>query len=137
MSSKSKSRFGKAFKEVVKSNQLTLAEISDVVDVSPQYLSQITTGSTLPSNEFFNAIMEFLRPRISDDQFHLLLELYVQARTGLDKELFSIAAAPVQQNPEMDELEKAFLSKFKALAPADKYEIMRQIEVFANRNKKN
>ena len=137
MNNDEKTRFGKAFKEVVKSNRLTLAEISDVVGVSPQYLSQITTGNTLPSSEYYNAIMEFLRPRVADDQYHLLLELYVEARTGINKKLISISAPQSDDTPQMDELEKMFLVKFKKLAAADKYEIMRQIELFSNRNKKN
>lgn len=118
-------KFARALRQIMKINRITQIELAEELGVRQQYVSQIVVGLSYPNNENFDRIMEFLRPRCSEDQCECLLDLYVAAKIG-DLELPTTSPKPAHLLT--DALEILFVSKFRLLTPEQQLEIMRHIE---------
>jgi hypothetical protein len=77
-------RFASFLKSSMKSAKprIYLQEIADSIDMSPQYINQITTGKLLPPQKTFDLIIEVLQPRLDEDIMYRIIDMYDEAKYG-------------------------------------------------------
>ncbi len=120
-------QFARALRQILKLHHLPQVELAEELGVRQQTISRIVHGTVFPDEELFDRIAEYLRVRITEDQYEWLLELYVSARPEPAPDA---AAARVGG----DALEALFVAKFRNLIPHQQLEIMRRIEQMTRDN---
>ena len=98
--------FGKTLREIRTSNGITIQKMSDALDLSRNYISQLENGDRYPSLEVLIAIANYFQIS-TDDLLRDYLSPTTQARLIGDKIAQSISQLPLTQQKHIEKMVKA------------------------------
>ncbi len=115
-------KFAVLFKNITARYGVRNVAMAKKLGVTSQYISKLFRGTTLPSREQMDSILELLGPAgVSSEEMRSLISCFIEDKTGYFYEL------PDLQFSARTQLERKLLSDFRMLSSANKKSMLAEI----------